>query len=276
MRQVGTLGGLATFAGQATEIVVNRFEDIGSTRYFSTVDLVWDAVDSGDVDCAVLTSETTHTGLGEIAAKMLDPERPFYVDGEVITPYHCTLLGKPGASLDQLRLVLGHGSLVQCRSYFAEELPGVEVRIHHQNSLAAAAEVLEGDGTTAVVGTRLSGEQHRLSVLAPDVDRGSQGAWWLLSRELHVARRPDVLVAAARSEDHGVVRRVLDSMNTFGFALRSMAAINEGALFGDAYLMVFTGEPLAVPAGRVLAEVPDTWLVGAFESTGTRSVPGAT
>jgi hypothetical protein len=73
------------------------------------------------------------------------------------------------------------------------------VRMHEKNSLAAAQEVLAADGATAVVGTELSAQSNGLAVLARDVDLGSVGAWWIMSRELRVSPRPDVILIGVSS-----------------------------------------------------------------------------
>src|SRR5258705_93283 len=82
--------------------------------------------------------------------------------------------------------------------------------------LATAAEVLDGDGRTAVVGTLLSAETNGLAVLERDIDRGSLGAWWIMSCELRVSRRPDVLVVGVSSAVEGALGDLLGKMHGFG------------------------------------------------------------
>lgn len=265
-RVVATLGGPGTFAGQATRAFVTRMPELGPVQYLSSMNEIWAAVSSGAVDSAVLTSETTNSGLEAIAGHLLASETDLYVNGEILVPYHCMLLGKPGTSLDRIRLVLGHGSLIHCRGFLAERLAQAEVRMHDQNSLAAAAEVLAGDGDIAVVGTLLSAETNGLAVLARDIDRGSVGAWWIVSRELRASSRPDVLIVRVNSAAEGALGGLLGRMQGAGLALRGIAAVGSGSIFCYDYLVVSrTTNPSMSPPGA-LAALTGCRLVGAFES----------
>lgn len=268
--RVGTLGGPGTFAGQATQVAVERYKEIGAVCYYPTMDAVWAAIASGEVDAGILTGETTHTGFVETGAKLLNPESAFFVAGEVIVPYHCMLLGKPGTTLEQITHIVGHGSLRQCQRFLREKLPSVQVKMHEQNSLAAAREVLEGDGTTAVVGTRRSAEESGLSIIAPDVDEGSEGTWWLFTRRLHVSPDPDVVVVGVRSDNRDTLRKLFVRMQAFALTPRGLATVSQGILFGYAHLVVLTGRPLPVAAQDLLEGLDGCWLAGAFSSTASQ------
>lgn len=269
-RVVATLGGPGTFAGQATAVFLARTPELGPVQYLPTMDEIWAAASSGAVDSAVLTSETTNTGLQEIAEHLLAPGTGLHVNGEVLVPYHCLLLGKPGTKLDDIRLVLGHGSLVHCRRFLAERLPQAEVRMHEKNSLAAAQEVLAADGATAVVGTGLSAQSNGLAVLARDVDRGSVGAWWIMSRELRVSPRPDVLLigvsAATGAATGAALGGLLTRAQAAGLTVRSIAAVGTGSIFSYDYLVAFRAPGASASAAEDLAGLAGCRLIGAFES----------
>ena len=265
-RVVATLGGPGTFAGQATALFLARTPELGPVQYLPTMDEIWAAVSSGAVDSAVLTSETTNTGLAEIAEHLLAPGTGLHVNGEILVPYHCLLLGKPGTKLDDIRLVLGHGSLVHCRRFLAEHLPQAEVRMHEKNSLAAAQEVLAADGATAVVGTELSAQSNGLAVLARDVDLGSVGAWWIMSRELRVSPRPDVILIGVSSASGAALGGLLTRAQAAGLTVRSIAAVGTGSIFSYDYLVAFRAPGASASAAEDLAGQPGCRLIGAFES----------
>lgn len=178
---VATLGSPLTFAGQATAALLAATRSSAEVRYHPTMEAVWSALRSGEAESILLTAESTHVGMTEVAAEVLrDPE--LGVLAEVVIPYHCALLGKPGTQLEQVKHVTGHGSLLQCRAYLQRELPWADVAVHRANSAVAAKEVLDGDGTLAVVGSLAAAEQLGLAVLARDVDDGSRGSWWVIGR----------------------------------------------------------------------------------------------
>ena len=265
-RVVATLGGPGTFAGQATSAFLARMPGLDAVEYRPTMDEIWAAAAAGAVDSAVLTSETTNTGLQEIAERLLAPGVALHVNGEILVPYHCLLLGQPGTRLDQVRLVLGHGSLVHCRRYLAEHLPQAEVRMHEKNSLAAAQEVLAADGATAVVGTELSARSNGLAVLARDVDLGSVGAWWIMSRELRVSPRPDVILIGVSSASGAALGGLLTRAQAAGLTVRSIAAVGTGSIFSYDYLVAFRAPGVPASAAEDLAGLAGCRLIGAFES----------
>jgi prephenate dehydratase len=263
----GTLGGPETFAGQATVAMRNRFARLGAPVYFPAVDGVWEALRTGAIDCAVLTAESTQTTLSDMAERLTSSPAQAFATAELAVPYRCMLLGRPGTNLDAVRTVLGHGSLNQCRAFLREELPWAEVRMHSQNSLAAAQEVLDADGSVAVVGTASSAQANGLAVLARDIDRGATGLWWLLTRAGCAVRLPDVLVFSLLSRGCGAVSRVVNRLDRSGFELRSLATVGAGELFTYRHLLVFTGPPLTDPPAELAYGIDDCRLVGAMSSS---------
>ena len=159
--RVATLGGPATFAGQATSAAFEKYQELGHVVYCPTMAEVWEAIDSRTADIGILGAETSSTGLTEIAERLLDDDS-FSVLGEVVVPYNCMLLGKPGSSTEHIRLVVGHGSLRLCERSLRTLVPNAELRLHPQNSMAAALDVLKSDGSVAVVGTSRSKEEFGL------------------------------------------------------------------------------------------------------------------
>jgi prephenate dehydratase len=265
-RVVATLGGPGTFAGQATAALVARTPGLGPVRYLPTMDEVWAAACSGEADSVVLTSETSNTGLQEIAERLLRPQTGLHVNGEILVPYHCMLLGKPGTRLEDIRLVLGHGSLVHCRRFLAESLPRAQVRVHEKNSLAAAAEVLAGSGDTAVIGTALSARKNGLAIIEADVDLGSVGAWWIMSRELRVSPEPDVVVIGVPSSSGAALSGLLSRAQAAGLGLRGVAAVSTGKIFSYDYLVSLRADGVPTSVADELARMAGCRLIGAFET----------
>lgn len=196
---VATLGGPDTFAGQATSAFLQASESDVTVEYRPTMEAVWSALRAGDAETILLTAESTHAGMTDVAGEVLrDPE--LTVLAEVVLPYHCALLGKPGTQLREVQHVTGHGSLVQCQGYLQRELPWADVAVHRENSVVAAREVLDGDGSLAVVGSLGAAKRLGLAILARDVDDGSRGAWWIIGRARRPAGTGRTAVIVARGE----------------------------------------------------------------------------
>jgi hypothetical protein len=226
------------------------------------MDAVAAAVLDREIEAGVLTSETSRTACTDTAARILAGD-PLYVVDEILVPYHCTLLGKPGATLADIQHVGGHGSIRQCRRFLAESLPHADVQMHELNSVAAGQEVLAGDGSRAVIGTLALGRELGLDVLVPDVDDGAVGGWWALSAEPswhagadHVALRVD----GADELESAVV-----GAGAAGLRVRTVTNAPTGELFHYRYLVTLRSEQGAIPP-QVLEQFGST-LVGAFTTS---------
>lgn len=264
--RLGTLGSELTFAGQATaQLRLLRPGEYGDPSYLPTMDAVAAAVLAGELDAGVLTSETSRTACTDTAARILAGE-PLHVVDEIVVPYHCALLGRPGTTLADVRHVGGHGSIRQCRRFLAEQLPGAEVRIHELNSVAAGQEVLAGDGTSAVIGTLALGRELGLEVLAADVDDGAAGGWWALSSRPEWRADADHVVLRLDGSDE--LDEALGRAAAAGLRLRTVTNAPTGELFHYRYLVTLRSE-----RGPVAAPVLDGFggaLVGAFASSTAR------
>ena len=260
--RLGTLGSELTFAGQAANAFCAQHPGLRTSAYFPTMDEVAAAVADGRVDGGLLTSETSNTAGTDTFARILRGDKLF-VAAEIVVPYRCALLGKPGTKPADIKHVGGHGSLKQCGRFLAEQLPQARVEIHRQNSVVAAREVLDGDGTGAVVGTEATAARFGLEILARNIDDGSAGAWWVLTSALR--RDPRATHLALRVDGEQQLEQVLGNSREHGLRLRTVTNAPSGELFHYRYLVV-----LASADGTALApDVADTFgtdLIGAFTS----------
>lgn len=233
--RVGTLGGLLTFAGQATQALLDRRPELGEPAYFPTMDDVVAAVLDDRIDLGVLTSETSNTACTETAARILAGEKLF-INDEIVVPYHCALLGRPGSRLADIRHVGGHGSIRQCRRFLRERLPDATVQIHRQNSVVAAREVLDSDGSRAVIGTEAAARELGLDIIERDIDDGSAGGWWLLGSTMTAS--PDADHLAVRVDGSDELNAVLAQLAGLGLVVRTITNAPTGEVFRYRYLLV--------------------------------------
>jgi len=262
-KTVVTLGGPDTFAGQALAALCDATDIRPLIGYRTSMDDVWEVLDTGAADGVLLTAESTHAGVTDVAARLL-ADSGLSVVAEVVVPYHCTLLGKSGTDLSRVRRVTGHGSLIQCQDYLSKMLPGVPVEIHRGNSMAAAEEVATGDGSVVVVGTLAAAERFRLEILAEDVDGGAEGAWWVLGKGpaatdgdtavVEISLRPDA--------DWAFPADVVPA----GWALRSvLVEPRRDALWSGRLLTVWRGSAMSAEWSH-----PSATVRGRFDSVSIR------
>jgi prephenate dehydratase len=262
---VGTLGGPGTFAAQATEHLRAQHAWLGDVTYYAAMEEGWAALEAGAVDAIVFTAETDQTGFNEVHARVAAPGSRVYVVAEAQVPYACSLLAKPGTRLADVREVIGHGSIRQCRAWLAAHLPDARIVTHGQNSMAAAREVAAGDGTLVVVGTRITAELNGLAELAANIDGGSLGNWWTLALRPRYSEAPDRLIVAARCDGAGALGDLIASLTTLGHRLRTVYARPSGVrLFEYDYVLALTGAGGLAAVEAALAAFPGARLAGAF------------
>ncbi|HEY7063573.1 MAG TPA: prephenate dehydratase domain-containing protein [Chloroflexota bacterium] len=262
---VGALGGPGTFASQAAQHLRALYPEWGEVRYAPTGDELWAALAAGRLDVLVQTAETDQGGFSAVHARLAAPDAGVYVIAEAVVPYGCALLAKPGTRLADVRQVLGHGSVQQCRQYLDAHLPRATVTIHGQNSMAAAEEVAAGDGSLALVGTRLTAETYGLAVLATDIDGGSVANFWALARRPDYADVPTRLYVAGRLGGDGALGDVIARLTGLGPRLRTVYARPSGQhLFEYDYVLAFAGAAERRAVEQALTPFPTLRLTGAF------------
>src|SRR6202162_3827475 len=129
--RIGTLGSVATFAGEATALICKRFPEFCAPLYFPSMDECWSALAKGTVDAVVLGAERTgqpHHGSAVIT-------RGCYVMGMMALPLRCNLYAQPGTRRKTIRKITGHGSLHQCTAYLTQHFPGAAREMHGLNSV---------------------------------------------------------------------------------------------------------------------------------------------
>jgi prephenate dehydratase len=264
---LGTLGGVGTFAGQATEALQARYPEFaGDVAYFSSVDATWDALATGAVSSIVLGVETQRTGVSaDLPSRLAPADSGLYVLAEVVVPYSCRLMVKAGTKMTDIRKVLGHGSLHQCGRYLDEHLPGIPRFVHPDNSMVAAREVAEGDGTLAVVGTVTTGRLTGLVELARDVDEGARSTWWLISSVPRFSDAPERIVLGGRLGESEHLDEAVCGLRQAGWRLRSpYVASTRQALFEYDVVSVFTGSGSLDGVRNALGGSSAMRIVGAF------------
>lgn len=260
--RTGTLGSAATFAGEAAERLVALRPDFAAPSYFPSVEACWEALASGSVEVVVLGVERTgqpNHGHAVIA-------HGFSVIDQIDLPLGCSLYVKPGTRAEAIRRITGHGSVHQCGAWLDRHFPSVPRQVHALNSVAAAREVLSGDGSTAVVGSKsLPRVIAGLARLAENIDDGAVCRWWAVSAKPHFTETADTAVVAGRIGPDGTLGTVAAAMASHGFALATAAAfpVDHGVGVYD-YLLGFTGEGRTAELEAALARFSDIRLAGAF------------
>ena len=127
-------------------------------------------VAAGEADYAVIPQENTLGGAVVNYVDALIAEENIYVAGEIILPISQTLMGIPGASLEDIKTVCSHAQgIAQSSDWRKENLPDA-VTQEMDSTAAAASYVAETqDKSIAAVAAPGAAELYGLSVLAENV-----------------------------------------------------------------------------------------------------------
>lgn len=129
------------------------------------------AVDAGEADFGFIPVENAIEGTVNLSVDALVFDFELLIQREVVLAVQLNLLAPPGTALaDVERVVSIPHATAQCRGWFAEHLPGVE--LDAANSTAEAARLV---GETrqpgvAAVGTALAAKLYGLDILAADIE----------------------------------------------------------------------------------------------------------
>ncbi len=271
--KLGSLGGAQTFGDQASRELMSRYPEFAEIVYSQTAEEVVDSVLEGRIAAACIPEQMTNTGFHpRDQSLVVKPGSRLHIIAETTHEYHCSLLGKPGATMSQIKLVIGHtGSVTQSRRWIEKNMPGVAIEIVHTNSRTAAKTVMESDGSIASVGTPGMAGVWGLIALAKDIDEGSVGNYWAISRDPCYSESPTRLVVAGRfidaCEQQGKLSGLICALSACGYVIQTICSQPSGtALFEYDYLIRFRGTGKLADVQAALAPYKSARLVGALEA----------
>lgn len=128
------------------------------------------AAQSGEVDLGFVALENSIEGTVNVSLDSLIFDVELLIRREVVLPVTLSLLAPPGTELGDVKQVVSfpHAS-AQCRQWFAEHLPGVELQASNSTAEAAARVGRDRPEGTAALGTALAAKLYGLDVLASSI-----------------------------------------------------------------------------------------------------------
>ena len=168
--RIGFLGPAGTFSEQALHASPGIPADAELVP-LPTVHRVVVAVADGEVDRALAPIENSLEGSVNEAVDALVHDAPgVRIVGEHVLPVRYELLGRAGAVLQDVRVVLSHPqALAQCARWLRDTLPAAEVRARTSTAEAVREVAAGDDDATAALGTALAGELYGAVTLAQDL-----------------------------------------------------------------------------------------------------------
>ncbi len=143
---------------------VARLERIGFRSFTAAIE----ALEAGEIHYALLPIENTIAGTINEVYDLL-ARRPITIVGEEVWPVEHCLVGRPGATLHDVKVIRSHPVALQQCQRFLDSLVGCVVESYHDTAGAAQSIGREGDATVAAIASEEAAQQYGLSVLRRDI-----------------------------------------------------------------------------------------------------------
>lgn len=167
METIGYLGPEGTYSEKAAKNYAGSLNVI--LKPCPTVDSIFEAIQLGNVNKAILPLENSCEGTIVRVLDLLARHESLEIIGEVVIHVCHHLLGHPGTSLDRVQSVLSHPqALAQCSGFIAKFLP--TVKLQEVESTARAASIISECGPSLVaIGNEEACTRYNLTKLASNI-----------------------------------------------------------------------------------------------------------
>ncbi len=209
--KIGYLGPEGTFTQQA---VLKHFGHSVRDLSLGTIEEVFTEVEAGSADFGVVPIENSAGGTVNHTLDMFLAS-PLKICGEVELRIRQHLMGQM-TDLRQVKRICSHPqSLLQCRSWLAQNLPDVE-RVPVSSNAEAARRARDEAGTAAIAG-EAAAEVYQLNVLFPNIEDQADNTtrFLVIGRKLFPPSGHDktsLLISSSDTEGPGVLHRLLDPL----------------------------------------------------------------
>lgn len=264
--RVSYLGPAGTYTEEATQLF---FRDGAAFLPEATVlEAIADVVD-GAADYAVIPQENTIGGAVTNYVDAFILMSNIFVTGEVILPINQTLMGVPGASLEDIRLVCSHAQgLAQSDEWRKEHLPNAETK--EMDSTAAAADYVAktDDKSIAAVAAPGAAKLYGLTVLAENVQITdlNKTRFYVLSDVCPEPEGQTHAVLVARCEANRI-DDILTELRDAGLELVTLHDRPAGTYLGAYYylLEVTCDSGITEKQRKVFESIPEVSFRGCFD-----------
>ena len=212
--------------GAFAHIATGRLFPSAITVAYSTFDAAYQAVMSGECECAVLPVENSYNGeVGQVTDLMF--QGSLYLTGMTELAVTQDLLALPGTRIEDIREVVSHPqALGQCAEYIREH--GFKASEYSNTALAAKYVSEQGNPAVAAIASHEAAEIFGLEVLARNINsqRSNTTRFAVFSRT--EVKRPvrekgvhTVLVFTVRHEA-GALAKAIGVIGKHGFNMQSL------------------------------------------------------
>lgn len=264
--RVSYLGPEGTYTEEAAQFF---FPEASAMMPETTVPEAIADVVEGKADYAVIPQENTLGGAVTNYVDALIAEKKVFVAGEVVLPINQTLMGVPGATLEDIQTVCSHAQgIKQSEAWRKEHLP--EAQTKEMDSTAAAASYVAetGDKTIAAVAAPGAANLYGLSVLAENVqitDANKTRFYVLSAAPLDQAKQTHAVFVADCEANR--IDDIIVEIHDTGLELVTLHDRPEGSRLGSYYYIIEVENEngIAEQELETIEKIPEVRCLGCFD-----------
>ena len=264
--KVSYLGPAGTYTEEAVQFF---FPDAGTLLPETTVEEAIADILDGNADFAVIPQENTLGGAVTNYVDALIAQEDIYVVGEIILPISQTLMGIPGASIEDIQTVCSHTQgITQSAEWRKEHLPDA-VTQEMPSTAAAASYVAEtGDKSIAAIAAPGAAELYGLAVLAENVQitDANKTRFYALSFSRLEGETQTHAVFVASCEANRIDDIIVEIHNT-GLELETIHDRPEGSCLGSYNYIIEVNNENGIPENQLeeIEAIPEVRFLGSFD-----------
>ena len=264
--RVSYLGPEGTYTEEAAQFF---FPEASAMMPETTVPEAIADVVEGKADYAVIPQENTLGGAVTNYVDALIAEEKVFVAGEVVLPINQTLMGVPGATLEDIQIVCSHAQgIKQSETWRKEHLP--EAQTKEMDSTAAAASYVAetGDKTIAAVAAPGAANLYGLSVLAENVqitDANKTRFYVLSAAPLDQAKQTHAVFVADCEANR--IDDIIVEIHDTGLELVTLHDRPEGSRLGSYYYIIEVENENGITEKELetIEKIPEVRCLGYFD-----------
>lgn len=264
--RVSYLGPEGTYTEEAAQFF---FPEASAMMPETTVPEAIADVVEGKADYAVIPQENTLGGAVTNYVDALIAEKKVFVAGEVVLPINQTLMGVPGATLEDIQTVCSHAQgIKQSEAWRKEHLP--EAQTKEMDSTAAAASYVAetGDKTIAAVAAPGAANLYGLSVLAENVqitDANKTRFYVLSAAPLDQAKQTHAVFVADCEANR--IDDIIVEIHDTGLELVTLHDRPEGSRLGSYYYIIEVENENGITEQELetIERIPEVRCLGCFD-----------
>ncbi len=212
-KSIGFLGPGGTFSHEAVEAYKEEHNKSYVLKEYLSIRDVLYALKNKDVDEAIVPMENSLEGAINVTLDVLAKEEDMFISDEFIIPVNLNLVAKQGTSQKDIKVIMSHPQpLGQCRNYLNTNFPEA-VQLEENSTSKAAQRVVDGDGSSAAITSKIAAKLYGLEILQKNVQdvENNRTRFVIISRTLKSRTGSDkTSIVFSTDNKPGSLYRILD------------------------------------------------------------------